>query len=292
MKYFISSYSNYVLNNIHWLTGPARSGTSVIGGVFYTLKNVEYFYEPEFLFSLLPTMHKLKADYFELLYSTYLSEELVFNSIVGRKINFRNIDQSYIGNSKTPSEINFKMKNKLNRSAILNFYKKKNFSIVIKVPDLVKNIINLKIKYPKNKIIFINRNSFDLINSLITKNWFDDKNIKNSIFPLTKIKNCFYPVWLPKENYDNWNHYNSAERSVLYVNLIKKIMREYKPDFQIDYDEFIENPKSITEKICYKFKLKQTKKTVETIKRVKKKNKNLKNLRGLNIRQSLINDII
>ena len=127
MKYFISSYSDHVFNSIHWITGPARSGTSLIGEIFYTLKNVEYFYEPEFLFSLLPAMHKLKADYFELLYKTYLSEELVFNSIVGRKINFRTIDQSYIGNSKTPYEINFKMTNKLNRRKLLNFYKKKIF---------------------------------------------------------------------------------------------------------------------------------------------------------------------
>ena len=50
---------NKILNNLIWVTGCARSGTTILGKILSTLKNVEYGYEPEFLFGLLPKIHKL-----------------------------------------------------------------------------------------------------------------------------------------------------------------------------------------------------------------------------------------
>ena len=47
-----------ILNNLIWITGCARSGTTILGKILSTLKNVEYGFEPELLFGLLPKIHK------------------------------------------------------------------------------------------------------------------------------------------------------------------------------------------------------------------------------------------
>lgn len=73
--------------------------------------------------------------------------------------------------------------------------------ILIKAPDIVRNISDVIDIYPGNKLIFTNRNSVDIILSLIKKNWFDTNKIKNSTFPLLKKNNQFYPIWLPKKYY-------------------------------------------------------------------------------------------
>ena len=57
MKY--NHHINNVLENVIWITGCARSGTTILGKILSTLKNVEYAYEPEFLFRLLPSINKI-----------------------------------------------------------------------------------------------------------------------------------------------------------------------------------------------------------------------------------------
>lgn len=99
MNYFLSDYSRYISDNIFWITGPARSGTSLLGNIPSTLKKTEYFFEPELLYSLLPVMKSVPKNQWQLIYETYLSEELFFNRITGRKLNFRKKDISYIKNS-------------------------------------------------------------------------------------------------------------------------------------------------------------------------------------------------
>ena len=43
MKY--NHHINNVLENVIWITGCARSGTTILGKILSTLKNVEYAYE-------------------------------------------------------------------------------------------------------------------------------------------------------------------------------------------------------------------------------------------------------
>ena len=49
---------NNIVDNTVWITGSARSGTSILGKILSTLKGAEYAFEPEYLFYILRQIHK------------------------------------------------------------------------------------------------------------------------------------------------------------------------------------------------------------------------------------------
>ena len=82
-------YTNKISQNTIWVTGCVRSGTTLIGKIISSLKTVEYGFEPETLFSLLPLINKINKKYWKEIYEHYLVEDLFFNLCVGRKINLK-----------------------------------------------------------------------------------------------------------------------------------------------------------------------------------------------------------
>ena len=89
-------------------------------------------------------MSKLSLPEWNLIYKTYLSEELLFNSVVGRKLNFRTIDDSFIKNSFSQKEIEFKLNNQLTSKVLKKYINKKKIKIIIKIPDLINELTMLK----------------------------------------------------------------------------------------------------------------------------------------------------
>ncbi|MAL65427.1 MAG: hypothetical protein CMF94_04935 [Candidatus Marinimicrobia bacterium] len=287
--YCLTDYSEALVKNLIWITGPARSGTSILGKIISTTKNTEYFFEPELLFSLLPMMSKLSLPEWNLIYKTYLSEELLFNSVVGRKLNFRTIDDSFIKNSFSQKEIEFKLNNQLTSKVLKKYINKKKIKMIIKIPDLINELTMLKKRFKRNKFISTNRNSFDILKSLIKKDWFDQKNIVNNNFPL-KIQNGFkYPIWVPKDDVKKWKNYNSQERSAYYIILMKNKIKELKPDYIIDYEKLLESPKNTVLNLCKNLNLDFTKKTAFIIKSIDQKKLYKKRTNpSYNIRKELI----
>ena len=291
-NFFLSGYSKFVSENVFWITGPARSGTSLLGNILSTLKRTEYFYEPELMFTLLPLMKSIPLEKWKLIYETYLSEELYFNRLTGRKLNFRKKDISYIKNSLNNNQVKKLLSNELNRSSISKNFERNRTKLIIKVPDIIKNISGLTKVYTQNKLIFSNRNSADIALSLIKKNWFHNTTIKNSTFPLIKHKNEYIPTWVPKKNYKQWYSYNGYERCVFYVILTKKAMRKLNPNFIFEFEEITNSPMQILNKFCRKFKFKQTKKTLKIIKSIKsRKLIDTSDLKKFNIRSHLIQEM-
>ena len=290
--YYLTDYSENLIKNLIWITGPARSGTTILGKVISSTKNTEYFLEPELLFSLLPMIKKINFAEWNLIYRTYISEELLLNSVIGRKLNFRISDDSYINNSFTKKEIDYKLNNKLSSSTLKKFLTKNKTKIIIKIPDLVEDLLTIKKKFKKNKFISTDRNSFDILNSLITKNWFDQKNIKNNNFPLKVLKGFMYPFWLPDDYLQKWKSYNSEERSALYIILMKKKIKKLNPHFIVHYDDLLKDPEKTVLSLCDKLNLNLTKKTKTIIDTIDKKNLYKKKTNTkYNIRKELINTL-
>ena len=104
-----SIYTNKILQKTTWITGCARSGTTVLGKILSTLKGVEYAYEPEIFFSLIPLIHNVEKKYWTNIYETYLIEDLFFNLCLGRKINLKKNDDSSIYNSLNKKQIKQKL---------------------------------------------------------------------------------------------------------------------------------------------------------------------------------------
>ena len=253
---------NKILENTIWITGCARSGTTILGKILSTLKSVEYAYEPEYLYTLLSKIHSFDKRNWLNLYNAYLIEELFFNLCNGRKTNLRKIDNSYIGHSLSSKDLKAKLKMNLSRMDFENFLKKNEKNLVIKIPDIARNLIKLEKYYPKNKFIVTTRNNKSISNSIIKKKWF--KNNKN--LPLI-YKN---PDLLGKNIYKKWLKLDEKEKAEEYIKQINRKCKKIKNKYIFDYENFIKNPNKEINNICKFLNLKKTIKTKEIIKTIRK----------------------
>ena len=253
---------NKILNNTIWITGCARSGTTIIGKILSTLKSVEYAYEPDFLFELLTKIHKLNKKNWLDLYNIYLIEELFFNLCVGRRANFRKIDDSYIGHSLSDKDLKIKLKINLSRIDFENYLKKRKKKLLIKIPDVSRSLITLEKYYPKNKFIITIRNSKSISSSIIKKKWFKNNNDLPPVY-----KN---PDLLGKSIYNKWIKLNEKKKTELYIKEMNKNCKKIKNKYFFVYENLIKNPNKEINKICKFLNLKKTTKTKEIIKTIKK----------------------
>ena len=87
---------NQIESKIIWLTGCARSGTTIIGNILGSMNGVEYFFEPDSLKSIFFIKNKMDIKSWSLLFETYLYRDLINNSLNNRKVNLNKKEDSYI----------------------------------------------------------------------------------------------------------------------------------------------------------------------------------------------------
>ncbi len=87
------------------VAGCYRSGTTILGKLISSFENIEYYYEPPTLMSLLPVIDNIPQNYWKLLYESYIYEDFYINSQAGRRYNFRKDDDSCIYDIRTSSYI-------------------------------------------------------------------------------------------------------------------------------------------------------------------------------------------
>ena len=264
MKHSINT--NKILQKTTWVTGCARSGTTILGKILSTLKGVEYAFEPETLFSLIPLIHNVEKKYWTNIYETYLIEDLFFNSCLGRKINLKKNDDSSIYNSLNKRQIKQKLYLSLRRKEFDSFLKKNKKMLIIKIPDLARSLVKLQNYYPQNKFIVTKRSKSAIISSIIKKGWFKKKNIHS-----TEIYNNKY--WLEPKLYKSWVNANENIKANIYVDMIEKNLRKIKKKYVVDFKTLIKNPKKIIKEVCNYLNLKATHKTEEIIDQIDTKKK-------------------
>ena len=253
---------NKILENTIWITGCARSGTTILGKILSTLKSVEYAFEPEYLYTLLPKIHSFNKRNWLNLYNTYLIEELFFNLCVGRKVNFRKIDDSYIGHSLSSKDLKAKLRINLSRIDFEHYLEKNKKKLVIKIPDVSRNLVALEKYYPKNKFIITMRNSKSISNSLIKKKWFRNNNNLPSIY---KNRDMF-----GKNIHKKWLKLNEKEKTEEYIKQINKYDKKLKNKHVLFYENLVNDPNKEINKICKFLNLKKTIMTKEAIKTIRR----------------------
>lgn len=265
---FNKKNKNQIDRNIIFLCGIARSGTSIIGNILASMKGVEYFFEPETLRSLLFLRNKINLKSWNLIFETYLYQDLIKNRLNARNINFNKRDLSYYFKTKNFSNIKWRIKNNFD---IHKSIKKRYFNkIIFKLPDSIDEFIEISKIYKKFNFIFVTRNPVEVVNSILKKKWFSSKI--NRTFPLIEHKKKYYPYSIKKKNYNNWNKLNHFEKCAFYVIEKNKLIKRNIKNFNIlNYDNLLKNPDKFTKELGKKYSLKFTKKTKSLLKTVKKK---------------------
>ena len=126
---------NNVLDKMVIIGGSARSGTTIIGKLIHSLKNIEYQFEPPMLVSLLLKQNELKEKSLKELLQFYFFDNFLLDSLAGRNINLNKNDDSCILNVKSEKDINKRQVTSLTRIELENLATSAIFSF--KLPEVV-----------------------------------------------------------------------------------------------------------------------------------------------------------
>ena len=255
------------------LSGCARSGTTILGKILHSFKNVEYSYEPPLFSSLFPLINDLSEKEWKLLYETYLYDEFLMESISGRNLNFNKFDDSFIGDVKSKQEIKKRMSESVRKIKAEKIAKKSN--IAYKIPNIIPFIPKIIKYYPKTRVVITVRQAPAVIKSLLKKNWFSDKALKddNTVSPTRAYKSTIVPAWVNPKDDSKWNAMDELHRCAYYYIEMNKTMQKISNYYEITYTNLLENPRKVTTDLAKNLKLLFGSKTQSLIKSVDQEKK-------------------
>lgn len=269
MIYLNTKHYKKITEKCIWVAGPSRSGTTLLGKILGSCKDVEYAFEPETLYALLISLNKIKKDNWKIIYDTYLSEDIFFNIVNGRRISLKKQDYSFYLNYKSKKNLNNKLNLDLKRRDFDNLIKANNPKFVIKLPEITKYLPELQKIYPKNKFIIMNRNYRNTIISMVRRGWFkyNDKNI-SSKFPMQKYNKKIYPHWLDKKYFPSWTKFSEFEKAAIFIISERNYSKKIKNRIDMSYERILQNPKKQIMSLIGKLGLSPTKITKDLISQI------------------------
>ena len=235
------------VGNAILITGAARTGTSLIGQVIHSCQGVEYAYEPAGLLSLYAKMPDFLARpqlvaLWKSLYAGYLFRDFLMPTLAGRRLNFREGDESYIHYCKSVSEIGGRL---MSSGRDLDVYPRAlQSTLAYKLPDILPFLGQFHHFYPKTRLVVLLRNPGDTIASLVQKGWFSDATLAQA-WANWPSREEGVPFWVPLGEESSWRDAREVGRAVLYFTWqYLALMTDLRPNdlILVDYDYLVEDP--------------------------------------------------
>ncbi len=268
MKLNISELASEKVANAIMVTGSGRSGTTILGKVIHSFKNVEYAFEPPMMYGLLPLIGDMPESQWKLLYETYLYEELLINALAGRSINCNRADDSSIYSVKGAHEIDGRINRSLGKWEAESMVG--NYTIAYKVPSAMPFLPRLVEYYPAMRIVVIKRGAVETINSLMKKDWFSDENISTSqIWPFRVKGDGKIPFWVKDGDDDYWLSLNSIDRCAYYYVRVNEDLNRVPDRIELEYENLLKDPEAIIQRLANKLGLQFGEKTNEIVQSIK-----------------------
>jgi len=264
--------STQKINQSILICGCGRSGTSIMGTLIASHKNVEYCFDPPLIHKLIYLTNNIAPQIWRELLETSLYSDYFIGQIAGRNLNFNKYDLSYILNYKEENEINERLSNKAKRSEIEK--KAQGHTLCFKVTDALLQIKFFKSLYPDINIIVMFRNAYDTIYSIVNQRWFSDETISkiniDKTQPMKIYKGIHVPLWVKEEEKDIWIASNEIERAAMYYIALNSILlKNMDLAITINYDLFIKNPFEAAKELGKILNIEQGQKTENIIKSIK-----------------------
>ena len=252
------------------IAGSARSGTTILGKIIHSFKNVEYRFEPGMFFWLFPLLPTLSKDQWKLLYEAYLFEEILIQSLCGRTINTNRADESSIYNVKSEQEISRRLKKSLPQSQAA--HSARAHRIAYKLPNVVPYLPILRRYYPYMDIVIAVRKAPEVLNSLLKKGWFSNRSLRQltSTWPSRIKRNIWIPFWVRPEDESRWIRMDELHRAAYYYIISNRYIRAIPRAIVVRYDELIFNPKVTARRIAQRLGLAFGVKTPAILRSVKR----------------------
>ena len=263
-----SQFSNdkLLINNLVFFSGMGRSGKTLLSKVLPSLKNFEQVEFAEFFENILAgvALKKVSIDFAKSFIITTFNE-LTYNKLLGRKLNFRPLDITSVKNFKNKNVYENRLKLPDGDQVVKRLKISRNFFPYM-THDLMLHFQLLKKMNFNFKTIQMYRNPFDVVFSAYKRGWGtrhlkDPRNFSLSI----KYKNFLTP-WYVSDFQKEWFDMNPVERCV--ANILRttnlsilnhKANKNNKKILTVFYENFVENTHREISRICLFLKTKKTK---------------------------------
>ena len=272
-----------IIKDIVFVDGIARSGKLLTASLISSFKKMESFEMGENFEHFLPALKMNKCSYdFAKSYLCNYINQLIYNKMISRHVNFRPTDRTSIENYFNPKLYKKRLKMKEGDRVVKKIKTEKPILPFV-THDIMSNyniFSKLKIRV---KFISIYRNPVELVYSWIKRGLGTRLGADPRIFTLVINKGNKSSPWY----YDNfqriWKKLNRYERCVYYVILLttksikeQKKIKNKKISFVTTYDQITENMFSELKKISKFLKTDFSDKTKLFIQREKRSHKKLK----------------
>lgn len=251
------------------VAGAARSGTTILGKILHSCHDVVYDFEPPILLSLVPLINFMDESSWKLLYETYIYEDLLMNTLAGRKMNFNREDDSSIYKVKPQEYIESKTARSIRKKDCESLAN--DTFTVYKIPYISPYLPKIQEYYSGTTVVYIFRKPMDVINSLIKKEWFTDENLRsgNITYPYRYYNEIQVPFFVEQGHEELWcemDHINRAAYS--YIKGYEKI-NEVNNKLILKYEDFVDNPFETIDGLLEKLQITKGEKTDEILKSVR-----------------------
>jgi hypothetical protein len=176
------SNKRFSWKNTIYVLGLPRSGKSTIYNLIASCRDTEGVDEP-FELQIMAQKggaHAPSSPQFRSYSDAYLAmmENYFSELVLGRRYNFRCIDNSYIMNIKSKSDVEVGM-NRRGRADVIKYSSGVNASFVVSFNNVEDDLVFITHEVPSPKIIYVRRNIEDVSADIGAKNWFSDDNLSS-----------------------------------------------------------------------------------------------------------------
>lgn len=239
--YKLDSAATKAITNAVLVTGGARSGTTILGKLIHTYRNVEYAFEPPMLIALFSIINKVPAESWRFLYEAYLGEDFFINALAGRSINTNRSDDSSIYAVKTADEVERRLGRSWSRKEIME--RLRSTVVAYKIPNIVPYIGRLLVIMPHTRVIVIRRGAVATFHSLMEKGWFKDHGVQSTAFwPFREVAGKQVPYWVRDGEESLWVELPELERCAYYYLLMSDLHTQGPQIMKMRYSELLADP--------------------------------------------------
>ncbi|MBI5233267.1 MAG: DegT/DnrJ/EryC1/StrS family aminotransferase [Deltaproteobacteria bacterium] len=261
----ISPRARDVVSNMVLITGPARSGTTILGNLIQSAREVEYAFEPAAMFTLFPLINELAEKHWRILFETLCYEDLLNGLVSGRGINLNKNDDSCIFNAKPEGLVHERLSTSLTKERMESLVMGAVFGA--KMPDITGCLPRFKDYYPSARVVAMARRANECINSVIRKKWFEDiSEYSPALFwPYHIYKGCKLPHWADPEDWDFWLGASSMERAAYHYIRTMEPLSAIKGLILVNYHRLLSEPEDTIKWLFEGLCITATEKTAELV---------------------------
>ena len=245
-------------NNVVVIVGLSRSGTSVLGKIAGSLKNVMYLFEPVII-RYLPVLAEIKyldIDLCGQLLKGILFEDYYLQLLQGRNLNLKEEENSYFGHYQDMEDIRKRWGKYKRRNDLLPDIYEGKYTFMFKISEVHTLLPVLGKIFKGLKVIHMVRDGNEVISSSLKRGWYSDEFLNYYMSQWTYKGKTRYPWYIKEEDVDEFCNWNRETRIAYIWKVLTKTVRDTyagKDNYlELRYEKLIKDPETTT-RLCTEF---------------------------------------